>query len=62
MRNFSAYLAMPDEPTAKDWVPPIVQRLISAFPYSLILIVIAIVAKLGGHDLIDIVRNAPKPG
>jgi len=62
LAQFAAYLSTPDGRGWQGWWPPIVQGLISAFIYSLFLIAIAIMAKLGGHDLIDILRDALKPG
>ena len=43
-------------------MPPIAQGFISAFLYSAFLIIVAILAKLGGHDLLDILRDALTPG
>jgi len=63
LSQFSSYLSLPhNEDSGKEWVRPIAQGFISAFLYSIFLIVIAILARLGGHDLIDILRDALKPG
>ncbi len=37
------------------------QTYVSAFLYRVFLILVAILAKLGGHDLLDIRRDALKP-
>jgi DNA-binding transcriptional regulator YiaG len=60
--QFASYLSIPEERLWTGWGRPIIQGLVAAFVYSLLLIVIAILAKLGGHDLIDILRDALKPG
>ncbi len=62
LAQVSSYLAIPEANFWAGWGRPVVQGLLSAFIYSLFIIAIAIVAKLGGHDLIDILRDALKPG
>ena len=64
MTQFAVSFATPepDAPTRwAIWGIPIVTGLVAAFLYSLFLVIIAVLAKLGGHDLIDILRDAVKP-
>ena len=64
MTQFAVSFAIPepDAPTRwAMWGIPIVTGLVAAFLYSLFLVIIAVLAKLGGHDLIDILRDALKP-
>ena len=63
LTQFSSYLTLGDVAALRaGWLVPIAQGLISAFLYSVFLILIAILARLGGHDLIDIMREALRPG
>lgn len=64
LTQFAVSFAVPEAEESGWWAVwgvPIIVGLISAFLYSILLIVIAIIAKLGGHDLIDILRDALKP-
>ena len=64
MTQFAVSFAMPepDAPTRWTvWGIPIVAGLVTAFLYSLFLIVVAVLARLGGHDLLDILRDALRP-
>ncbi len=64
LTQFAVNFAVP-EPERPGWRAawgiPLVIGFLSAFLYSIFLIVIAVIAKLGGHDLIDIAREALKP-
>ena len=62
LSQFASYLSIPRADRGwSGWAVPIAQGFVSAFLYSVFLILVAILAKLGGHDLLDILRDALKP-
>ena len=56
------YVAFVPKSEPVPFMLPVWQGVLSAFLYSLLLILFAVLVRLGGHDLIDILRDALKPG
>ena len=63
MRDYVSGIAIASAPlkSRSEWWWEVWQGVVAAFCYSLLLILLAIVVRLGGHDLIDILREAIKP-
>lgn len=53
--------SIPQQQPRSFWLP-VWQGVLSAFVYSVMVVVAAVLTRLGGHDLIDIARDALKPG
>lgn len=63
IRDYVSGMAIASTPpkTRAEWWWEVWQGVVAAFCYSLLLILLAVVVRLGGHDLIDILRDAVKP-